>query len=376
MSDVVISPAQLLARIIRRADLKSDAEAFVDVRVPGSTPKFNYQLIGAGVSQNPHSHVNLREPHGFGLGGASMPHGVTNNLHMHFTAEVFMCWAGVWRLRWGPSGEQGELMFSEGDVATIPPWIFRGFSNEGGDDSYLYTMLGADVTGGVVWAPSVLARARATGLVISRENTLIDLLKTPDVSPDDIMPEMSAAQIAQLRHYSPDEMARRIVKHGSLVWADRPLLDSVLPGGRKQLAPVIGFGLVEDRDVIPPVVNPHGFTVEWLRSSSGNGLLAHCHHSSQVVLVKEGDWTLTVNRGDAATTVSLDAGTVVSIPVGAWRALQCSSTNGKLLLVTGGDSRTRIEWAPEVLHAAAEAGWAIDQNGYIAPTEVLALAAQ
>ena len=199
MKSNVVTAAQIAARVIRRGDLKSDAEAFVDVRVPGSTPKFNYQLIGGGVSQNPHSFVNVREPHGFGLGGASMPGGVTNNLHMHFTAEVFMCWSGQWRLRWGPSGEQGEMVFGEGDIATIPPWIFRGFSNEGGDDGYLYTMLGRDVTGGVVWAPSILEKARQTGLVISRQNTLIDLLKTPDVSPDLVMPAMSAEQIKLLR---------------------------------------------------------------------------------------------------------------------------------------------------------------------------------
>ncbi len=375
MKSNVVTAAQIAARVIRRGDLKSDAEAFVDVRVPGSTPKFNYQLIGGGVSQNPQSFVNVREPHGFGLGGASMPGGVTNNLHMHFTAEVFMCWTGQWRLRWGPSGEQGEMVFGEGDIATIPPWIFRGFSNEGGDDGYLYTMLGRDVTGGVVWAPSILEKARQTGLVISRQNTLIDLLKTPDVSPDLVMPAMSAEQIKLLRQYTPEEMARRVVKHDALQWTEKPLLDCVLPGGQKNMASVIGFGLTEDRDAMPPVVNPHGFTIEWLRSTAGNGLLTHRHSSAQVVLVKEGDWTLTLNRGDDAVEVNLEPGTVVSIPENAWRSLDCVSETGKLIMVTGGESRTRIEWAPEVVQAAFEAGWALDQNGYIAPTEVLALAA-
>lgn len=375
MKSNVVTAEQIEARVIRRSDLKSDAEAFVDVRVPGSTPKFNYQLIGGGVSQNPHSFVNIREPHGFGLGGASMPSGVTNNLHMHFTAEVFMCWTGQWRLRWGPSGEQGEMVFGEGDIATIPPWIFRGFSNEGGDDSYLYTMLGRDVTGGVVWAPSILEKARQTGLVISRQNTLIDLLKTPDVTADQIMPPMPEAQIKKLRHYTPEEMARRIVKHDALQWTETPLLDCVLPGGRKNMASVIGFGLTEDRDATPPVVNPHGFTIEWLRADSGNGILRHRHPNTQVMLVKEGDWTLTLNQGSDAVEVKLDPGTVVSIPEGAWRSLQCAKGTGKVILVTGSESRTRIEWAPEVLEAAAEAGWALDQNGYIAPMDVLALAA-
>lgn len=375
VTDTILTPEQLRARVIRRTDLKSDPEAFVDVRVPGSSPKFNYQLIGAGVSQNPHTFINLREPHGFGLGGASMPHGVTNNLHMHFTAETFICWAGTWRLRWGPQGEQGELSFGEGDVATIPPWIFRGFSNLGGDDAYLYTMLGRDVTGGVVWAPSILEKARETGLVISRNNTLIDLHKTPDVPPDRIMPPMAAAQIARLRRYSPDEMARRIVRHDALQWHAQPLLDSVLPGGQKEMAPVIGFGLTEARDMAPPVVNPHGFTLEWLRATVGNGLLEHRHADTQAVLVKSGDWQLTVNRGPQAHDIAVEPGTVVSIPPGVWRALRCVRGAGEILLIAGGESRTRIEWSTDVRQAAEEAGWAIDPDGYLAPTEVLALAA-
>lgn len=375
MPDTVVTPEQLRARVIRRTDLKADPEAFVDVRVPGSTPKYNYQLIGAGVSQNPDTFINLREPHGFGLGGASMPNGVTNNLHMHFTAEVFICWAGTWKLRWGPAGEQGEASFGEGDVATIPPWIFRGFSNVGSDDAYLYTMLGRDVTGGVIWAPSILAKARATGLVISRDNTLIDLHKTPDVPSERIMPPMAAAQIARLRLYTPQEMARRIIRHDALQWQARPLLDSMLPGGHKELAPVIGFGLTEDRDMTPPVVNPHGFTLEWMRAAADNGLLEHRHANTQAVLVKSGDWTLTVNRGAQAHSVSIEPGTVVSIPPHAWRALRCTQGRGEVLLITGSESRTRIEWSAHVRQAASAAGWAIDPDGYIAPTEVLALAA-
>lgn len=375
VTDPILTPEQLRARAIRRSDLKSDPEAFVDVRVPGSSPKYNYQLIGAGVSQNPDTFINLREPHGFGLGGASMPHGVTNNLHMHFTAEVFICWAGEWRLRWGPTGEQGEMTFGEGDVASIPPWIFRGFSNLGQDDAYLYTMLGRDVTGGVVWAPSILEKARETGLVISRNNTLIDLRKTPDVSPEGIMPPMAAAQIARLRRYTPEEMARRIVRHDALHWHAQPLLDSMLPGGHKEMAPVIGFGLTEARDMTPPVVNPHGFTLEWLRATAGNGLLEHRHANAQAVLVKSGDWQVTVNRGSQAHSVPLEPGTVVSIPPCVWRALTCVRGSGEILLIAGSESRTRIEWSADIRKGAQEAGWAIDPDGYLAPTEVLALAA-
>jgi quercetin dioxygenase-like cupin family protein len=186
---------------------------------------------------------------------------------------------------------------------------------------------------------------------------------------------MAAEQIAQLRRYTPEAMARRIVKHDALQWHARPLLDSVLDGGHKAMAPVIGFGLSEDRDMTPPVVNPHGFTMEWMRAQPDNGLLEHRHANIQALLVKSGDWKLTVNRGAQAHAVTVEAGTVVSIPPKVWRSLRCVRGAGQVLLITGSESRTRIEWSDDVRRNAQGAGWAIDPDGYIAPTEVLALAA-
>ena len=37
-----------------------------------------------------------------------------------------------------------------------------------------------------------------------------------------------------------------------------------------------------------------------------------------------------------------------------------------LLLMTPGDARKTIDWAPAVVSAAAAAGYAIDANGYLA----------
>ena len=90
--------------------------AFIDCRTPGSDRKDNYSFIGSGVSQNAEQFVNLTEPHGFNLGAAGMPNGVTNNLHLHFTAEVFINFGGKFRLRWGVDGEQGEYVSHDGDV--------------------------------------------------------------------------------------------------------------------------------------------------------------------------------------------------------------------------------------------------------------------
>ncbi|MEJ7138788.1 hypothetical protein [Amphibiibacter pelophylacis] len=378
MQDVIVSAAEFQQRTILFKDVKSDSEAFVDTRLPGSTPKYNYTMIGSGVSANPHTPINLRLPHGFNIGGASMPNGITNNLHIHFTAEVFITFAGHWRFRWGPKGEQGEYVSEEGDILTVPTWIFRGFTNAGPDDGFLFTTLGQDVTGGVIWNPHVMRAARETGLAMDLNSKLVDLKVNP-LPDDQLLPLMSEEEITRLRPYTLEQMRRRVVKQSDLVWSDFPFLDCALPGGTKQLAPVIGYGLSEDRNTEPPVTNPHGFKHEWLRAAPGNGLHAHRHDDSQVFIVQHGVWEVSVNQGSARMSTRLGPRDIFSVPKGAWRSLSCVEAGpqgqGQVLMVTGGDNRTRIEWAPEVVEAAARAGWRCDANGFAAPSAVVALAA-
>lgn len=52
-------------RLIPFSSLQYSTEAFIDYRIPECSPKFNYALIGPGVSQNPNQPVSLREKHGF-----------------------------------------------------------------------------------------------------------------------------------------------------------------------------------------------------------------------------------------------------------------------------------------------------------------------
>ena len=61
---------------------------------------------------------------------------------------------------------------TEGAIVTVPTWIFRGFTNIGADDGWLFTALGFDNTGGIVWAPTIMRGAREHGLVpVGRQST-------------------------------------------------------------------------------------------------------------------------------------------------------------------------------------------------------------
>ena len=57
---MILTPAELSRRHIRRSQYRSCDDAFIDTRLPGSTPKENYSIVGPGVTQNPNQVVNLR----------------------------------------------------------------------------------------------------------------------------------------------------------------------------------------------------------------------------------------------------------------------------------------------------------------------------
>ena len=368
--DVVVTAAELEHRTILRRDLKPDRAAFLDSKIPGSEAKINYPLIGPGVSENPDQAVPVTEPHGFNLGGAVMPAGVINNLHLHFTAEVFVCFAGEWQFRWGVNGDDGTAVVSDGDVISIPTWIFRGFTSKT-DDAWLYTALGRDESGGLIWAPSVMARAAEVGTFLTADNRLVQT--EPGHVPDGatLKAPLTAEQLATLRPVSADEMRARLAQPGDLVWSSRAFLDSGLPGGGAEFAAVVGFGLTEDRLQTARLADPHGLCLGWLRAQPGNGVNLHRIAEPQVLIVKTGRLRVTLNRTDRVS-VELGPYDTLSVPPGSWRCFESVGDEpAQVVVITSGDGRNRIEWDQHVVATARSNDVAIDPNGYLAPASML-----
>lgn len=383
--DARVSAGELERRTIRRSDWVSCNAAFIDCRTPGSDRKENYAFIGSGVSQNADQFINLTELHGYNIGAAGMPNGVTNNLHLHFTAEVFINFGGTFRLRWGVNGEQGEYVSHDGDVITVPTWIFRGFTNEGVDDGILLTVLGQDVTGGIIWGPSVLREAESYGLYLTADSRLIDTVAGDELPSDvPLIKPMKQRYIDELTPYTVEEMRQRVIQPGDRGYSKRSFLCTGLPGGNAELALAIGYGMSEDRRQVPRVHEPHSFNLSWLRAVPGEGMLRHRHRETQVLTVKSGIWEVTLNAGAEEQTVRLAAQDALSVPAGSWRTIRlveagdnaATDGTGELLVVNGGDGRVRIEWAPEVVDAAFDAGWMLDPNGYVAPVAVMVTATE
>lgn len=372
MQPVVLSEAEARRRLIAPADFAPCAEAFIDRRNPNSGGKLNYSFIGPGVAQSDKQAVNLSEPHGFQIGGATLPPGRVNNLHLHFTAEVFICAAGEWDFIWGNNGEHSARV-REGDVFTIPTWIFRGFINRSDDSAFLFAALGQDDTGGIIWHPKVLADAESAGLRLTSANRVVDL-KAGETKPDgeDWMPPMSAESLSELRDISPAEMERFIVRRDSLQWREDVVPDFAARDGRARMAPVLGGGMSAARGHFAPVAHPHTFTMEWLELPPGAEIGGFCLDRPQVFIVHRGSPAVVVNGGGDELRLEMSPRGIFSAPANVRRAIRNDGKEAAVvLLVNGGDERQTPEWDDAVLKRGRDAGWELDPGRNVAPMSAL-----
>ena len=365
-----IAQTEADARHVKRSDYQSCTVAFIDCKKPGSHLKQNYSIIGPGVTSSSEQAINLPEAHGFHIGAAAMPTGITNNLHVHFAAEVFIVYDGEYTFRWGSNGE-GELVGRPGDVLSVPTWIFRGFTNTGKREGWVFTALGGDNTGGVVFHPEIVREAADHGLYLSKDNRLIDTSKgDPVPGADQRMAPMPDADVAKLRSYSPEEMRQRVV-----TTADRDFrpgfVDAALDGCGAEIAPVIGHGITQNRDHVARVQNPHGFSMEWLKLQPGQKVSPFALSDKMVVIPRGAGLRIAMND-ECDAFVDMGRWDTFSIPADVVRSLEnMSDAVVEALVVVSGDHQKRPQFRGHVIEEAFERGATLDAQGYVAEAHLV-----
>lgn len=290
---------KLAERLVRYADLIPCYNAFIDCRTPGSEAKENFTIIGPGVSENPHQHVHIPEPHGFNIGGARQPPGCVNSQHSHDTAEVFVAHSGRWRFDLGEHGDDAQVELHPGDVISIPTRMFRGFTAlslaEDGTPGFLWAVLGQDNPGRVTWAPKVFEMAKDFGLVLLENGSLVDTA-AGEIVPDGAkpMPATSRDEAAALQSAADAE---------SIVFRDDKTEGSYVTA-------VIGEAGPLDWD--------HGFALERVDIAPGEEVAWDGENGVDVLFIHRGSATVPCADGG----VVLGAGDTISLPVGLSRMLR------------------------------------------------------
>jgi uncharacterized RmlC-like cupin family protein len=369
---ITISHTEAQRRHLKRADYVPCVDAFIDCRIPGSMPKENYSMIGPGVTQNASQFINLQEPHGFNIGAAGMYPGVTNNLHLHFTSETFVVPSGSYTLRWGVRGDEGEALLEAGDLAVMPTWVFRGFTTKSTQFGLLMTVLGGDDTGGIIWSPEVLKRARATGLWLDKTNQVIDSQLTGSVPPEDnLLPLMSDDEIAKLKPWSVEQMRARIIKKNSLDFREATL--DTAAGFHWKIAPAIGNGLSQYRHHQAALLEPQSFSVEWIEIESAQGSAPFSTAEKMVLINLSPKLEVVLNTGKDEIICTLGFEDMISIPANCARSFRCpaAAPRSQAVMVIAGDHVKHPAFDENITARALLKDVSLDAGGKLARASVL-----
>ena len=304
------SADELESRVVRYSDLIPCTNAFIDSRTPGSDAKENFTIIGPGVAENPEQHVHITEAHGFNIGGARQPPRCNNSQHSHDTAEVFVVHTGRWRFTFGEHGGDAQVDAGPGDVVSFPTQAFRGFENIGEETGFLWSVLGGDDPGRVLWAPRVFEMAAEYGLILLENGALVDTTlgqtPPPGVKP---MAVTSREAIARLRTMRPDDEDEIIARAP----------ESAMPGESL----VIGDG-----GQLPPA---QGFTLSRLVLGASEGSSETASATPEVVFVQNGSAAVCTPE----CTVTLGKGDTMTVPRGLERSYRALAEGAELVVVRG-----------------------------------------
>jgi hypothetical protein len=175
-----ISIAEMEAKnIVRYKDCTGSSLAYLDQRLPGHEREI-VNVIGMNVTENrddPALVPKLGSAHGFSLvynkalAGKGM--GAGPAFHSHQTEEIFVPMKGIWEVVWLEGEDERAIALHPLDVVSVPTGIYRGFRCiSGEDDALMLAIVGGPDAGHVAWHPSVIDKARATGLAVDDDGTL------------------------------------------------------------------------------------------------------------------------------------------------------------------------------------------------------------
>ena len=178
MTTPKISTADMEARhVVRYADCNGSDLAYLDQRLPGHEREI-VNVIGMNVTENtddPALEPKLGSAHGFSLvyNKAHAGSGSGPAFHVHQTEEVFVPMKGTWEVVWLEDEEERAIALEPLDVVSVPTGIYRGFRCISGEpDALMLAIVGGPDAGKVSWHPSVIDRARETGLEVDDEGNL------------------------------------------------------------------------------------------------------------------------------------------------------------------------------------------------------------
>src|SRR6516162_4227720 len=157
-------------------------------------------------------------------------------------------------------------------------------------------------------------------------------------------PAEGAISGLSIRNVSQEEMLIRTARFKDLKSSREAFVDSLIPGGEREIFNVIGTGVTEDPSLSPAIT-----TVEDFMPASGK-------------------WAIFWGD-DAENEIVLEPLDVVSVPPGVMRGFRnAGNETGVLIAMLGGTNAGRVTWHPKVLEAAKKTPLRLDEYGNVVRT--------
>ena len=289
-------------KLAKFSDLVPSRLPFVEGKLEGHKNRKNYSIVGPGVAEDINQSIKISTPHSFNLGAVSAMPRNGSGLHSHTTAEVFIIFSGKWRFYWGNEGKD-ETILSAGDIISMPTNMFRGFENAGDQEGTMFVVLGGDDPGIITWLPSVLEKAKTTGMALLNDNTLIDLSKNNIPKDKTLLSPISSEEIKKFDNYNLSEIEKFICKFSKRTNHEVKLNENF------KITQIIGNHF--QNKTFSPIINQNtGFNLSILKSKKGK--INNLKFSKPTVMFSQiGSWQIQIDDFE----VNLNAKDTISIPI-------------------------------------------------------------
>ena len=289
-------------KLAKFSDLVPSKLPFVEGKLEGHKNRKNYSIVGPGVAEDISQSIKISTPHSFNLGAVSAMPRNGSGLHSHTTAEVFIIFSGKWRFYWGNEGKD-ETILSAGDIISMPTNMFRGFENAGDQEGTMFVVLGGDDPGIITWLPSVLEKAKTTGMALLNDNTLIDLSKNNIPKDKTLLSPISSEEIKKFDNYNLSEIEKFICKFSKRTNHEVKLNENF------KITQIIGNHF--QNKTFSPIINQNtGFNLSILKSKKGK--INNLKFSKPTVMFSQiGSWQIQIDDFE----VNLNAKDTISIPI-------------------------------------------------------------
>ena len=297
-------------RIARFNELTPSTLPFVEGRMEGHKERRNYSIVGPGVAEDSQQSIKISKSHGYNLGAVSANPKNGSGLHSHTTAEVFLIYSGKWRFYWGADGKN-QIILCKGDLISMPTNMFRGFENAGDEEGLIFVVLGNDDPGIITWVPSVLIKAKETGLALLDDNSLIDLNKSEIPPNRKLLEPITSEMLQQFDNYEINEIEKYICRFKNQTNHEVHLNNEI------KIIQIIGNNFC-NKTYSPLINHVTGFNLSILKTKKGQ-IEDLIFDKPTILFSQKGKWKITVDENEfsinSKDTFSIPLNSKISISV-------------------------------------------------------------